>query len=434
MRRLYIIFLYLALPFILGRLFWKSRNVRAYRQRIGERLAFTTLRGPVDVWVHAVSLGEVNAAMPLIKKLIAAHKKVLVTTLTPTGSAQIQQQLGDTVLHSYLPYDFPSFLKRFIRRLQPRVLVIMETELWPNLIHVLHQKKIPVMLVNARLSDKSYKTYLRVAFFFKPILKCVDLILTQSFRDKARFIALGAEASRVVMGGNVKFDLQVRPIQNSEFQALTEKWGTARVVWIAASTHDGEEMQLLQRFRALQAEIPLLLLLIAPRHSTRFQAVYTLAMNMGFKTAKRSEQESVHTDTEVMIIDTLGELSAFYTLSHYAFVGGTFVPIGGHNVLEPIAEGVPVFCGPYVQNTQAVCDMLLEAGAMHLVPDADVLVQKIMMLHHNPAQRMHQVEQAFSVWRDNQGAVDRALTEIEALLTKYTHRETKIFTSDGYID
>ena len=417
MRYLYTFFLYLLTPFILCRLYWKGRRLKAYRHRILERFCLTTMASsPVDVWLHGVSLGEVVAAQPLIDALLAKNWRVLVTTMTPSGSEQVTRRYGDKVLHRYLPYDLPFAIRRFLNAFTPRLCIIMETELWPNVINQTYRQKIPLLLVNARLSDQSFKQYKAMTWMFKPVLNQFNIILAQSDEDAKRFIAVGASPDIVHMLGNMKFDLQLQMKQQDLAKPLKEKWGRARPVVIAASTHDDEEKQWLSHLSQLKAGISGVILLIAPRHRERFLAVYELSKSMGHKTGLRSQDDTIDEMTEVVVLDSLGELLHFYKASDYAFVGGSLVPIGGHNVLEPIAVDVPVFCGPFMNNSKAICNELGAAGAMILLQDVGALITKMTSMHHNQEERELQIKKASQVLVANRGTVARYMEKIEAIL------------------
>lgn len=415
MRYLYTALLFLMTPLIVLRLYWKSLRLPAYRQRIRERFALQAVV-PVDIWVHAVSLGEVVAATPLIDALLDRGLRVMITTMTPTGSRQVMSRFGSRVSHQYVPYDLPWVVRRFFKMLKPRLGIIMETELWPNLIYQANQQNIPVLLVNARLSDKAFKQYEKVRFIFKPILNQLTRILAQSQEDARRFKALGAEPSRVRSVGNLKFDMPPVELDSVLSSAFTHAWGEERVVVIAASTHDNEEEQLLSRLRTLQQAIPHVLLLIAPRHPERFQSVYQLSQQYGFKTGLRSNATTITAQSEVVVLDSLGELSLFYALSDYAFVGGSLVPVGGHNVLEAIAVNVPVFCGPYMNNAQSIFDALCAVDAIGRAENADDLIHKIVALHEHPQCRQQQMEQALAVLQANQGTLLRCLEDVARIL------------------
>ena len=416
MRFFYTLILYLISPFLILRLMWKGRALPAYRARIKERFSLNKHGGkPVAVWLHAVSLGEVVAATPLVEHFLQNNTRVLITTMTPTGSAQVLKQFGKRVLHQYIPYDYPWALRRFFRSYKPRIAIIMETELWPNLIAEASSAGVDLFLVNARISGRAFKQYQWIKHFLKPALNQFKMIFTQSKLDSERFIALGSLSSQVKMMGNIKFDLSFEFAEDNRFSVFKDTWGITRPVIIAASTHDGEEQMVFEALKRIKVSIPDIILLIAPRHPERFQTVYQLSMSHGYKTQTRTQSEGLNESTEVLIIDSLGELCLFYALSDYAFVGGSFIPVGGHNVLEPIALGIPVFCGPYMQNSQAICDRLKEVGAITQVDSVDAFVNALNKMHNAPNVADAQVAQALSVLEENKGVVLRLYTEIKKL-------------------
>jgi 3-deoxy-D-manno-octulosonic-acid transferase len=425
MRFLYTLMLTLLSPFIVLRLLWKSRRLPAYRNRIAERFSLGLAKvESVDAWVHAVSLGEVVAASALIQALLDREYCVMVTTMTPTGSEQVMKRFGKRVLHQYMPYDLPWSIRRFFNIIKPRIGLIMETELWPNVITKAQQMKIPLLLINARLSDRAYPQYCKVRFLFKPLLNRLTAILAQSEKDAMRFIALGAAAEKVQVVGNIKFDLSPIVIDPVKFADFSKAFGTDRVVVIAASTHENEEAQILRRLPILQQAIPGVLLLIAPRHPERFLKVYELCQQQPFQVGLRSQLASLNDAVEVVVLDSLGELSLFYALSHFAFVGGSLVPIGGHNVLEAIAVNVPVFCGPYMNNSQSICDDLCRDGAMIQAKNADDLIQQIIALDQDPVARQAQIERAAAFLKANQGTLSRYLEWMDKV---FEQQDTRVY-------
>ncbi len=417
MRRIYTIIMYMLVPVILLRLLWKSRRSPAYGQRISERFTLnTSLCEPVDVWVHAVSMGEVVAVTPLVERMLAKNLRVLITTMTPTGSQQVLARFKSKVVHQYVPYDLPVCVRRFFKRFQPRVGIIMETELWPNLIHQAKLAHIPLVLINARLSDHAFVYYHKLRYFFAKILSELTWIGAQSEPDAGRYLALGALSSQVTMVGNMKFDVSMPPATTSALEQLKQTWGAHRPVWIAASTHEDEEAQLLSQLSRIKAAIPDLLLLIAPRRPERFQTVYAWVTQQGWKTGLRSQPHTLGMDNDVIILDSMGELMSFYGLSDYAFVGGSLVPVGGHNVLEPIAMQVPVLCGPYMQNSKSICEELLRHGALHQSRSAENIADQLIALYQDPAKRAQQIACASSVLHANRGTVDRYWHRIEEIM------------------
>lgn len=417
MRFFYSFLLYLLTPYMLIRLWWKGRRLPAYRQRIKERFCLNTLEEkPMDVWVHAVSLGEVIAAIPLIDAMLEKKWSVFITTMTPTGSERVQIRFGNTVSHQYLPYDLPGVLKRFFKKIQPRVGVIMETELWPNLIYQARAANVPLLLANARLSDDSLQGYQWIKLIIKPVLNQFSAILAQGVEDAERFIRLGANPELVHVLGNIKFDLQTNVLDSKKFNELKAHWGTERVVVILASTHEQEEAQILAELKRLQNAIPGVVLLIAPRHPERFQTVYQLCLREGFNTGLRSDLNSLSLANEIVVLDCLGELLGLYQISDYAFVGGSLVPVGGHNVLEPIAMNIPVLSGNQVHNFKVICRELEEAKAIMLVQQAREVIDGIIKLHENQALRLRMIQNAATVFEKNKGSVERHLQYIEELI------------------
>jgi 3-deoxy-D-manno-octulosonic-acid transferase len=317
------------------------------------------------VWIHAVSVGEVQAALPLVRALRSGGRdlRIVVTTTTPTGQERVRQALGNSVLHRYAPYDLPASVRRFLARVHPQLVIIMETELWPNILHQCSRQRIPVLLANARLSERSAASYRRVARTARQMLAGVSCIAAQTRQDAARLVSLGARPDRVRVTGNTKFDVRLPASLGEEAQVLRRCFGVDRGVWIAASTHDGEEQQVLQAFETVRQALPDSLLVLVPRHPDRAASVAALARKFGHVTRTRSESPASCADASVFIGDTLGELPLFYAASDVAFVGGSLVREGGHNMLEPAALGIPVIFGPYVHDVVEISERLAQAGA-----------------------------------------------------------------------
>jgi 3-deoxy-D-manno-octulosonic-acid transferase len=406
--------MYLLSPYLLFRLWWKGRRLPAYKRRISERFCWDDLDVmKFDIWIHAVSLGEVIAATPLVEAVLDKKWSVIITTMTPTGAEQVAKHFGGRVLHRYVPYDLLGVVKRFFKKIKPQIGVIMETELWPNLLAEAKLAGVPLFLANARLSERSSRGYLRFKFLFKPIVNQFAGVLAQSQEDAERFIALGVEAEKVRVLGNMKFDLQVHAVEMEQFQELKNCWGAQRTVFISASTHSDEEARIINQLKTLQGAIPGVLLLIAPRHPERFQEVYQLCLQQGFNVGLRSDPQTLSSQNEVIVLDSLGELLGFYQLSDYAFVGGSLAPVGGHNVLEPIAMNVPVLSGPHVHNFKTICRDLVEAKALILVDDVESLIAAIIQLHNDKALKDSMVQRAAQVLQSNKGAAGRYLSAIE---------------------
>jgi len=366
-RQLYSALHYLALPYIFLRLAWRGHRDPGYWGRWGERFGrIPTLPGDQQtLWIHAVSVGEVQAAVPLVRALRSGDRdlRIVVTTTTPTGQERVRQALGNSVLHRYAPYDLPAAVRRFLARVRPQLVIIMETELWPNILHQCSRQRIPVLLANARLSERSAARYRHVASTVRQMLASVSCIAAQTRQDAARLVSLGARPDRVRVTGNTKFDVRLPASLSEEAQALRRCFGVDRGVWIAASTHDGEEQQVLQAFETVREALPDSLLALVPRHPDRAASVAALARKSGHVTAMRSESPASCADASVFIGDTLGELPLFYAASDVAFVGGSLVQEGGHNMLEPAALGIPVIFGPYVHDVAEISERLTQAGA-----------------------------------------------------------------------
>jgi 3-deoxy-D-manno-octulosonic-acid transferase len=416
MRALYTLLLYLLTPLVLLRLVWRGFELRDYWYRWSERFGFVpAAREPVAVWVHAVSVGESLAAMPLIQALIDRHgeRRVLVTTTTPTGSARVSAQLGERVLHSYAPYDLPGVVARFLDRMQPRQVVIMETELWPNLFHALARRGVPLFVVNARLSPNSFRGYSRVRGFAASTLGDCTQVAAQSEADAGRFRSLGAP--RVSVMGNIKFDMAVPDAQRQLGRRLRAALG-GRPAWIAASTHEGEEAAALAAHRELLRSRPDALLILVPRHPQRFDGVAKLVEKSGLSMQRRSQLdfEASASATQLLLGDSMGEMFAYFAAADLAFVGGSLVPVGGHNVLEPAALGLPVLFGPQMHNFIAARDLLLGAQAAVQVADAAELAAELEALLREPARRAAMGEAGRLAVEANRGALQRLLALLGA--------------------
>jgi 3-deoxy-D-manno-octulosonic-acid transferase len=387
MRLLYIALLYLLVPIVLLRLLWRGLALRDYWQRWNERFGFVDAPAQdVAVWVHAVSVGESLAALPLIHALIERHGKgrVLVTTMTPTGSARVRAALGDSVLHTYVPYDLPGAVARFIVRMRPQQVVVMETELWPNLFRALARRGVPLTIANARLSPRSFRGYSRLRASIAGVLADCTHIAAQSEADAQRFRELGASAARVSVMGNIKFDMQLPDALIARGRALRLQGVPAgrsgRPAWIAASTHEGEEDAALTAHQEILKTLPEAQLILVPRHPQRFDAVAKLIEKSGLSFQRRSVLGDAGVNAQVLLGDSMGEMFLYFALSDVVFVGGSLAPVGGHNVLEPAALALPVLFGPQMHNFIAARDLLLETGAAQQVNDAAALAPAVLAL------------------------------------------------------
>jgi 3-deoxy-D-manno-octulosonic-acid transferase len=406
-RYLYSFLFYLATPFIFLRLLWRSRNAPDYRKRWLERLGFCPYLFNRCIWVHAVSVGETIAAIPLIKELKKRYPDIplLVTNMTPTGAARVKAAFGDSVMQTYIPYDLPGAVLRFLKRVNPIVAIIMETELWPNLFAICKAHDIPIMIANARLSEKSAQGYQRISLLTRNMLPAINMIAAQAPADAERFIALGMRAERVKVTGNLKFDLEIPHDLVVKSAALRQELGQDRLIWIAASTHQGEEEIVLAAHRLISEKIKNVLLILVPRHPERFDAMNTLAKQQGFQTARRSLKETCVASVNVYLSDTMGELLLMYSVADVAFVGGSFVPVGGHNMLEPAVLSKPILTGPYLFNFAEISAMLFAAEGMLKVENANQLAEAVIAFLSNADYRKKIGENAHHVVEANRGSL-----------------------------
>jgi 3-deoxy-D-manno-octulosonic-acid transferase len=416
MRFLYTLLLYIAMPFIFLRLLLRSRRLPAYRQRLAERLGFYPFKLDKCIWLHAVSVGETLAAIPLIKALKIKYPNIplLVTTMTPTGSARVKAVFGDTVKHVYIPYDLPDAVSRFLNRMHPIAGVIIETELWPNLLAACHHKNIPVCLVNARLSAKSARGYQRIASLTKEIMQHLTHIAAHGQTDASRFYALGAAHDRVSVTGNIKFDLEIAANLDQEASALRQTLGD-RFIWIAASTHEGEEEIILAAHQEILVSNPHALLILVPRHPDRFEKIAALCRK-SFATISRSSKQICDNTTKVYLGDTMGDLMLLYAASDVAFVGGSLIPSGGHNILEPAALAKPVISGPHDFNFAEIGELFYLQNAMIKVTDAVSLAQAVIQLMQNQDEQRVMGQRALQVMNANRGALAKQLALIENMI------------------
>jgi len=397
------------LPFVLVRLVWRGMRARSYWRGWPQRFGFCPRFPGGVIWVHAVSVGEVQAASPLLASLQEDYRDrpVLVTTTTPTGAQQLHKLFGERVEHCYFPYDLPDMVKRFIDRTNPAVAIIMETEVWPNLFHACSRRAIPVILANARMSARSARAYRRVAGLARSTLRQVSAIAAQSQSDGQRLIDLGAPADRVHITGSIKFDIQVPARQIAAGKKLRQQIGETRPVWIVASTHENEEKQMLPVLQAVKERLPDSLLIVVPRHPERFTRVADIFRKTGYLVVRRSEQATFIEHIDVLVGDTMGELPMYYAAADVAVVGGSFIPIGGHNPLEPAAIGLPVIVGPHVFNFDEVVQLLEKSEALIRVRDPSGLSEKVCELLANPGLRRKLGRNAGTVVDANRGACER---------------------------
>ncbi|NOT12039.1 MAG: 3-deoxy-D-manno-octulosonic acid transferase [Methylococcaceae bacterium] len=421
MRALYSLLFFLLIPFILIRLLWRSIKAPAYRHRWHERLGFYP-NSPhrIDIWFHAVSVGEAEAVFPLVRKIQHHHPdaRLLITTTTPTGSARVTSTLQDTVEHVYLPYDIPIVINRFMLHFNPRIGVIMETEIWPNLFAACGAHKIPLYIINARLSEKSSRGYQKIPSLIQPALANVELIGTQSKEDADRFITIGAPPDIVKTLGNIKYDVEIPQTIVVQGLQLKEDLFAERFVWLIASTHKGEEILFLDIFKELKAKIPALLLVFVPRHPERFGEVKKLCELQNFNVITRTSQLATSPQTDIYLVDTMGELKMFYAAADSAFVGGSMVPKGGHNILEAAAIGVPVLFGPFMSNFKDIAHGVLKHQAGIQCPDKEAVIAAMLNLYTRADDRQALIAKGKRFIDQNQGAIHRIYTILEQALNK----------------
>jgi 3-deoxy-D-manno-octulosonic-acid transferase len=398
---------------------WRALSKPLYRDRLGQRFGFNYPQlAKRSIWIHAVSVGEVQAAIPLVKSFLQEfpQRDVIVTTVTPTGAERVRSLFGNKVHHCYLPYESQGSVRRFFDAVKPSLALIMETELWPNLFHECEVRGVPLILVSARISPKSVSRYQFLLPLFRKALSHGIIIAAQTAADEARFRLLGAEPARTSVMGNIKFDVVCPPDLKADGVALRQQLFGNRPVWVAASTHEGEEEIVLQAHEQLLKVMPDALLVLVPRHPERFPAVRNLIEKRELLFAERSSGKACATNTQVFLGDTMGELLLFYAASDIAFVGGSLVPIGGHNMLEPAMLGLPVITGQHVFNSQDIADLFLADGAAVLVNDANELAEKLQNLLANPVARNAIGAKGEALLQANRGALKRLLNLLEPLV------------------
>lgn len=419
MRYIYTLLWHLILPLLFLRLWWRGRKNHGYRQHIGERFGcydFPPLRQ--SIWIHAVSVGEMLAAVPLIKALVKRYPQysIVVTTMTPTGRDCAKAALGDSIVLLYLPYEYPLVIKRFIKQTNPRLAVFMETELWPNLLDHINRRNIPIILGNARLSLKSFQGYKKLLFLIKPALSYFTMILAQSNADRERFLALGVKQNRVIVSGNIKFDLEIPTDLINQTVKLRSLLGDNRPIWIAASTHNGEEIKLLSTARAVLEQVPTMLLILVPRHPERFDEVLALCQRERFNVTLYSKLEQYSATTEILLGNIMGKLLLFYGASDLAFVGGSLIPWGGHNLLEPAALAKPVLSGNHLHAFAEISHIMIDRDALVIVNDESSLTEKLITLFRDRAQREQLGAAALDIVERHRGSTEKILEVIKNLV------------------
>jgi 3-deoxy-D-manno-octulosonic-acid transferase len=420
LRFLYLIALYLAVPFISVVFLWRGLRDRSYWGHFSERFGFGARRPADGVWLHAVSVGEVQACAPLVSALYQRHPQLplTVTTFTPTGAARARALFGNIAHVRYVPYDLPGAVRRFFRRVQPRLAVIFETELWPNLYRECGRRRIPLVLASARLSARSVGRYRRLGALFRDTLSQAHVVAAQGAGDAERFQALGADPASTHVTGNIKFDFELPEGLAARGAQLREQFAPGRPLWVAGSTHGGEEQTVVEAHRRVRDTHPEALLVLAPRHPARFEEVAQALRHTGLSFVRRSQAEASAGGAAptILLLDSLGELLDFYAAADVAFVGGSLVPVGGHNLLEPAALGVPILTGPNNFNSEEIARLLIARGAAQVVRDAAGLRARVSELLADPAERARMGSLGRACVDGNRGALAKLLALIEPLL------------------
>ncbi len=418
MRHIYSLFLLILLPFFIVKILLRDTKSPKRLANIKERLGgFNAFAIDSSIWIHAVSVGEVQAAQPMVIQLRKTYPDIpiVITTTTYTGSERVIKLFGNSVHHVYFPYDLPFAIKGFMKRVKPRLLVMMETEIWPNLLEICARKGIPTVLANARLSEKSALGYSRLGSFTRETFGNISIVAAQAPADAQRFLGLGVPSNRVRVTGSIKFDIRMPATLHEQAEVLRREWGE-RPVWVAASTHEGEDEQILAAHGIIRQGLPDALLVLVPRHPERFERVAELCLKRRFSIARRSLRQISDTHTDIFLGDTMGELTLFLAAADVAFVGGSLVPTGGHNVLEPAALGVPVVFGPHMFNFSIISSMLLSHEAAEQVADEVQMGSIVSRWLSDASERARIGENGRSVVEANRGALDRLMTIIEEQL------------------
>jgi 3-deoxy-D-manno-octulosonic-acid transferase len=421
-RFFYTLGLWLLLPYVLFHLLWRARKQREYLLHIGER--FGRYKASTDkpaIWLHTVSVGETRAAATLVQQLRERYPdhRILLTHTTPTGRAASEQLYGDDVVRVYLPYDYPFAVQRFLDHFQPRVGVLLETEIWFNLIRACHERRVPLLLLNARLSERSARRYARFPRLTRAGLHELHLIGAQTEDDAMRLASLGNLAVPVM--GNLKFDVAPPPAMLESGKRLRALFGEERPVFLVASTREGEEELLLDALR--HANVERLLTVIVPRHPQRFDEVAALIDRHGLRLQRRSADEPVAADTQVVLGDSMGEMFAYYAACDIAFIGGSLLPLGGQNLIEACAVGKPVLVGPHTFNFAQATELAVACGAAVQVDNADELVRQLNILLQDAASLARMGQAGLQFVSDNQGATERAVTLIGLALKQALYNE-----------
>ncbi len=419
---LYRIILNLAIPFGLVSLFLRGFRNPQYWSRIPERFGLMPENivnaAPYDLWIHAVSVGEARAAAPLVKRILKAKpdSNILVTTTTPTGSSMVRMMLNDSVAHCYFPYDLKWAMRRFVTKVKAEIVLVMETEIWPNMIDEVHRFGSTLVYTNVRLSHRSYSSYAKFPKLVKHTLGMVDHFAVQGALDRKHLELLGVPPAKISETGSIKFDVNVPPSLRESAEVLRRQLGQDRLIWIAGSTREGEEGRLLSVYKELKTKFPSLLLILVPRHPERFDYMARKIQRRDLVCVRRTENvPELSADVDVYLGDTMGELSLMYASADVAFVGGSLEPLGGQNILEPCALGVPVVFGPHMFNFPDISRWTIKEGAGRMVRDEADLAATVSELLGNPSLRDEMGSKGVGFIEAHKGALEKNYSLIEKL-------------------
>ena len=420
-RTLYTLLLALAAPILLWGLYRTKPGKPRFGARWKEHFGFTPalLTAEQPIWIHAASVGEAIAIVPVIKALKQAYPEqaIVVTTTTSTGAEQVAK-LGDLVEHRYMPIDFSWCVRGFLKVIKPRLFLIVEKELWLNTLTSVHHNKIPTVIVNARLSERSAKRYQSFSFFTHQLLNKIDKILCLHDDDAQRFIAIGAQQNQIAVTGSIKYDITIADTVFEQAHHLRKQLGIERPIFVAASTHQGEDEQVLDAYQAVLQQYPDAMVIIVPRHPQRFDSVAKLAIERGLTVHRRTDSSPIRTNTQLYLADTMGEMLVMLATADVTFMGGSLVgdKVGGHNLLEPAAVAKPAITGPSFYNFEDITQQLLAAGAIEICQNSHQLAQQLVTLFNDPERQQHMGAQGQRIVIENQGAVNKTIANINHYL------------------
>lgn len=423
MRLMYHTLTYILLPFLV--LFWFAKSLlnKSYLDRLTQRFGFGYPKlNSGSIWIHAVSVGEVQASIPLVNELKQhyPYKEIIITTVTPTGSKQVKNIFKDAVETSYIPFETNFAIKNFFNSIKPSVALIMETEIWPNLYKECGLRGVPLILVSARISEKSLINYKRFLPLFRDTLSHGILIAAQSQIDADRFLALGASKDRTWIMGNIKFDFKLPEEMLTKAKIYRSKIFPRRHIWIAASTHEHEEEIILEAHKNISKKIENLLLILVPRHPERFAKITQILKEDNWIYSKKSDDQDIPESCQVLLIDTIGELLFFYACSDVAFVGGSLLPVGGHNLLEPAAIGLPIITGAHTFNQKEMTDRLTQVDALRIVHNANSLSSDVIFFLTNTEESKNAGQRGKLIVESNKGAIKSLMKRLYIIIGEET--------------